>query len=370
MTKFVCHKCNYQTNNKNHFNDHLNRKISCTMQPANNKIIAKKENICKECNKTFSREDSLKRHNKTYHSNITGDKNNKININGDNNIVNNTVNNIENQYNIENQNNIETQIIIQPVIHKYDYNDINDLTLFEQYLSLTSKTSPYTALLDNLNLNPTKPQYHNLSYKNINKDIMNVHDGNKWIKKLVKTAISNVIDSHGIMIRMIFNRFRIFLSNNATHLIPRAYYYGAYDLNDLYFHKKVVKHIQLHLYNNRKMNQPGLTAGTTIEDIPDDIDDPVFWALSKQFNWNDVEILINKMDDLEINFNKSLDSIKNQISLCTKNNPKMIKLFATLIRQINYHIDNFSKQEKMTKKQQIKTPLSSPEFTPVNSDDQ
>ena len=46
----------------------------------------------------------------------------------------------------------------------YDF-DIDDLTIHEQYLVLTSKVSPYIALLDNLNFNPDKKKYHNIRCK-------------------------------------------------------------------------------------------------------------------------------------------------------------------------------------------------------------
>ncbi|QGR54393.1 nucleic acid binding protein [Moumouvirus maliensis] len=81
--KYMCKKCGYSTNNKNHYHDHLNRKIPCSKYNPNGKIKFNKSIFCKTCNKSFSREDSLKRHNKTYHDNTT------INITI-NNIINNT----------------------------------------------------------------------------------------------------------------------------------------------------------------------------------------------------------------------------------------------------------------------------------------
>ncbi|UFX99705.1 hypothetical protein QKC54_gp0023 [Megavirus baoshan] len=76
MSRYKCDKCNYQTNNKNHFTDHINRKIPCNI-------------------------------NKTFHSKIIGDYNNQNNGN------NNTITNITTQNNIGTQINIINPVIIQ-----------------------------------------------------------------------------------------------------------------------------------------------------------------------------------------------------------------------------------------------------------------
>ena len=109
MAKYKCIKCNYQTNNKTHFDDHLNRKIPCNINKQHKLIKNNNIHHCKECNKYFSRKDSLTRHNKTFHT--TGNEN-IINpkIDGSNNNL--TQNNIDTQNNahdIETLNNIHTQ---------------------------------------------------------------------------------------------------------------------------------------------------------------------------------------------------------------------------------------------------------------------
>lgn len=348
MAKYECKRCNYQTNKKDRYTEHLNRKIPCNPLSKNKNIKPLQENICNICNKLFTRNDVLNNHHKTCH----------INSKGDNNI--NTINNIKSQ--INHNEIINNSIVIQPVIYKYDYNDINDLTLFEQFLSITSRKSPYTAFLDHLNLNSTKPQYHNIACSDINRNTINVHDGDKWIKAIVDSTLSNVIDAHRIMIMIIFNRFRIFLSEKATHLTKKAFYYGSPEPSNLYFHKKVVKNIKLHLYNNQKNKiKP-------IEKIPNDRNDKCFIALSKRFNWLEVENLINCLDDLEIDFDTDLNQIKDQISDCIEADPSLSKNFAKLNRQIDFHINNFNKEKLSSKKCNLKTPPSSPEYSPVTSD--
>lgn len=324
MPKFKCSNCYYITNNKRDFDNHLNRKILCNKNNIHGLTKLDKQTFCNVCDKDFASNQSLKRHNNMYHNKINGNKN-KI-INGNNNNL------IETQNNINTQNNISNPIIIQQIIHPYEYNDINDLTLFEQYLSLTSKDSPYTALLDHLNLNPNKPEYNNIYIGNLNKNYMDIHNGQKWLKEIMVNALSNMVDTKRILIGSIFNRFRFFLSNKATKLIPNAYYYGF--RQNYYFHKKIVRHIKMHLHNNRKMEN------IVDENIPSDKNDEIFWALSKKFDWPEVNKLIIKMDNLKIDLDKNLEEIKDQIINIIKR-PKLKNFFKKFLIRLDYLITNF-----------------------------
>lgn len=321
MSKLFCERCGLVCRDKYDYNKHINRKIPCLSNnnSCNNKNKEKNNFECLKCKKFFARNYTLKRHNEKFHSEINGDNNNLGQIDGCKNTQINGNNNT---------------LIINPIInihiHNYEHNDINDLSLFEQYISLTSESSPYTALLDHLNLNPTKSQYHNIKVKNINKNTIDIHNGEKWIKEVVNNAISNIIDSKRIMIGLIFNRFRCFLSRKATHLIPKAYFYGF--KHNFYFHKKLIQNIKVHLYNNRNHN-------TVIdEDIPNNSKDHVFWALSKRFRWTDVERLITKMDELQIDFDKDLSKIKKQINQHSESDKYLSKIFKPLIKQIDKFI--------------------------------
>src|SRR6266567_3538330 len=75
------------------------------------------------------------------------------------------------------------------VIHKYTYYDINDLTLFQQYLLCTydiyMDNTPYETIMKYFNFCPDKPQYHNINYPIISKDNVHVIDKNEWITKSV-----------------------------------------------------------------------------------------------------------------------------------------------------------------------------------------
>lgn len=355
MAKYECDRCHYITNNKRDFDIHTNRKIPCNPNKPNKKIKVNKNFFCKTCDKSFSRQDSLARHNKTYHAKIDGD-NNKV-IVGDH----NTQNNIDTQNNVQTQ--INNPIIIQNiVINSYDQNDLNDLTLFEQYLALTSKKSPYTALLNHLNLNPNKPKYHNMKYSNINKNTMDVFDGKDWLKEIVNNAVLNIVDSKKIMIQIIFNRFRLFLSDKATYIIPKSYYYGC--VENLYFHKKLVHNVKLHLYNNRKNNKNKETYFEA--PVPNDRKDPVFWALSKKFSWNEVDEIITLMDENNIDFNNNLNDLKILIT----NNSTIFSdlLYNKLIKRLNYFINEFIKDNEKNKKSKLTSTPDSSDCSDTKSD--
>lgn len=315
--KYICERCSYATNHKGKYQCHLDRKIPCSPYAKHKNIIDNNYFICKTCDKEFASNQSLSRHNNTYHNTIkiSGSNTGPITIGNNNNIFNNP-------------------IIIQPIISKYDKYDINDLTLYEQYLSLTSKESPYTAFLDHLNLNPTKEKYHNIKYKNIHKNIIDIYDGEKWIKGLVNNALSDVISAERIMIGLIFNRFRCFLNGKATKLIPKAYYYGY--INNYRFHKKMVQQIKVHLYNNRNNNN------TPNENISTDKNDDVWWAISKRFDWNNVNNYINKMDKYEIDFDGDLDNIKTNIQKLCDDKPKLKIFFKKLLVRIDRLICDFN----------------------------
>ena len=143
MAKYNCNNCSYKTNSYRNFNNHINRKIPCYLSMSKNKLHGNSNKnceipYCKMCKKYFSREDTLLNHNKKFH--IENNEINEINeingikVNADiiGNENNQNINNIQTQ-NIETQNIINNPIIIQPIIniHPYEYNDINDLTLFE-----------------------------------------------------------------------------------------------------------------------------------------------------------------------------------------------------------------------------------------------
>ena len=365
MSKYICKKCGYVTKYKSHYNDHINRELPCNPNKIHGNIkefiltnkndkktketiqydtpdsnISEKKHTCTICNMSFSRKDSLRRHlheSETHKNNIKHN-NTKTKIIGDNNtstnihkqIINtdNVINNIDNST----TNNIN--VILPPQIHNYCYNNINDLSLFEQYLlfsyNISIDSTPYTSLLDYLNFNPDKPQYHNINYKNINKNIFDIYNGREWILGTA-TIIEKLVFSQRILLCSIFNKFRIFLGRR-SHLFGIIHLYNGLHCGNEY--KKMHNDIKMHLYNKRNMNQLDYTD----ENIPKNRDHLIWKSLSKTFEWNEVISFITKFDELGISFDDNLDRIKINLEKCIDKSKKMRIFFEKLIKRINFFI--------------------------------
>lgn len=353
MAKYRCNQCGYQTNNKRNYDMHVNRKKPCNKANPNKRIRSDKSTCCQICFKNLSREDSLRRHMTKHNlpkeetkstgpsnlSNVIHKKNNAIVGNNSNDNSNVIIGNNSN----DNTVNIKP-IINQNIIQKYDSFNINDLTLYEQYLSLTDKNSPYTALLNHLNLNPTKARYHNM-YANIRNRLMDIHTGEEWVKMAVQEALSNVFCRERIAIGFIFNRFRIFLSNRTTKLLPTAYYYGY--IENHYFERDTVRKIKLHLYNHRK----GKTSATK-ECVPNN-ESKVWWALSKNFTWAEVEKLITKLDKYGIDLDNEMVRIKTDILALCQKKPQLKKFFKKLLLRIHWRIKQYKQDRLETSSEEI-----------------
>ena len=173
-------KCDYETDRKNLMDDHITSG-KCKKGQSHGNITQKKFPACTNCDEKFTTQKLLDKHILQNHTKINIKKEN----NNNSNIVNNgeitklvNTNTINNNTNITNHNHIH---IHNPVIYKYQKFEISDMTIFEQYLAFTSTTSPYTGILNALNFNPNKPEYHNMKITNRRDTVMNVHDGTEWI---------------------------------------------------------------------------------------------------------------------------------------------------------------------------------------------
>ena len=349
-----CKGCPYETYNIRDFNNHVNRNIPCNKKLHGNFKPKDDNPICPICNKELSRPDAVQRHIKTVHKNIiskrniTGNNNTNTNnvIRGNHNTA-NTTNNINSGNNI----NITNNIVIKPIVYDYHYGDINDLTLFEQYIVLISDLTPYIKLLDKLNLNSKKPEYHNIHIGSITRDTIDVVINNEWIKEVMSIALSNIFMSKRSMMEEILNKFRYFLNNKAIKILFQFY-------ND--YRSVMPKKIKVHLYNNRKQKK------TTKEIIPTDKDDPVFWALSKNFEWKDVNDILTKAEKLGVNFNDNSIQVESSIRKLTRGDRKLRSLFKPLLARIDMSIKKKDNSEQSSSSSWLETDA----FVSADSDDE
>ncbi len=100
IARFECDNCPYKTNHKGKFDAHLSKIIPCNKYRLNKNVKEIENYYCEQCNKNFSRGDSLFRHIKTFHENINIDDNRMINVqNGNKTKIINPIINIKNKNN-------------------------------------------------------------------------------------------------------------------------------------------------------------------------------------------------------------------------------------------------------------------------------
>lgn len=326
MMKYKCKICGYETNKKTHFDRHVNKKKRCKPDKihGNFKKIKTKPK-CTICGKEFTSIGGIKYHMSHIHNgNGVGNNNNAIAGNNNNTNCNNTVN-IHNTY-----------------LVGYDQYDIFDLTLFEQYVILTNKKLPYLAILDHFNFNINNDKYHNIHYGDISRKSIKIYDGNQWIHDFVQDVIEKLIASHTDVIYTLYARFRIFLTIRSTDVIADAYYAPIKPFT----YNKLSSKIKYHLYHNNKIKKNPNNV------IPTNRSDEIFWALSKNFNWNDVEILMQRLDNFDVDFSKNMSEIKNEviekIDIDDKPQRKLFKRIDQIIADLENSIAANSSSESIS----------------------
>ena len=142
MVQYTCERCKLQFNKKSTYDDHLHRKIPCSikLEPIENN----KENYCKICDRHFSRSDALKRHQRSQmHKSTKGKqvvnnyaktRNGNINqVIGDKNVIIN-----KNYY----------------FISPFNHEEIDKLTPEEKLAIFASNENPIVMIIIKTNLNP------------------------------------------------------------------------------------------------------------------------------------------------------------------------------------------------------------------------
>jgi len=257
MGKYECKICNYSPDNKQAFYLHMQRKTPCKPGNSNKRIISTENIRCKICDREFTMVSTLKTHFATFHP--------------------------DQAYNCE-----------KVIIHPYQYNNINDLTLHQQYLCISSDSSPYNALLDHLNF--SKPEYNNIHLGHLRGNLIDVYNGKKWVKAPMKETLINIILSKADVINELFYKFRWFFSADAIDSIPMSVRY-ARKLN-----KELILNVKLHLCNKDA-----------------DESDEMYWALDN-FTWDEVEYLLTEMDAANFNYSVDAKIMKEQVEVLRSSN--------------------------------------------------
>ena len=258
MSEFVC-KCGVEFTSKFNLFRHQNTN-RCSMNKSNSKS-KKRMYKCKNkgCDNSFTRPDNLKRHTTTCKKKST-----KI-TNKSHNKTNTTIGNKNNVGDVNNNCNINKEIIkgnkvnnVYLIVfgqdgHKSITNDVlNKL--------MNSKQSVYETLVQNVNFDPSNPQYHNVYCSDLKSGFGHIYEKNGWVTKCIDEVLDRLVDSKtSDMIKML-EVGADFLNDKTKNKLRSAidearevingYDGRSYPPGSRKRLKKYIKHI---IYNNRKM---------------------------------------------------------------------------------------------------------------------
>jgi len=337
---YICNLCKYPTDKKSDIIVHVNKKIPCEKGDfhrnrkkmfANDNFVQKNDTsqiildgrkkgyiICEVCC------DGIKHRTDNYYKHLGTRKH-----------INNSQKNV---FNVPgNYNTIIGQQIINihlgpdslpHLLNCLTYN-INDLSLFQQYLmfsfNVKCRTTPYTTLLDYLNLNSEKKQYNNIKY-DYDDDVYKMYMNSEWAK-ISFNSIQNLADAQRALLCKIFDKFRFFLSRKASVFGIKYLFYGLPDSGEQDANNQQIwKYILLH----KMFDKPKFADS----DIPKRRDNPIWLSLSKRFTFREVFSYITKMTDIGIDFSKNVNQIDKAIKLYIKRNDDKTKNYAKFFSKL------------------------------------
>lgn len=182
VEKFICKKCKVEFDRKYNLERHLNKLVDCVTGSKTKKII--KKHICKDCKHKFTRKDLLNRHIKTCKKRIEKIKINKS-IKGNKNILAKESTNCNNN----NNNKININLIV------FAKDGIKNITAEDLTEILKSNESIFESMIKNVNLNPKKPQHHNVLYRDMKFPCGEVYENGEWVSKKIDEILEILIDA-------------------------------------------------------------------------------------------------------------------------------------------------------------------------------
>ena len=222
MVLYTCMRCEYETDRKSNFINHLSRKKIC--KPSNKDVTInymmrfynlndskKTKKIekysCIGCNKKFSRKSNLERHwnscikyNEYVNDKYTDEikKQNDLLINkveemlNKMNMMEEELKKIKDKPNISNNfNKIETNIQINSFGNEnFDY--INDKVFIKL---LSTPLSAIPKLIELKHFHPKHPENHNIKITNIHDKFAKIYKDNKWLISHKKDIIQELVDN-------------------------------------------------------------------------------------------------------------------------------------------------------------------------------
>ena len=229
-------------NRKYDLERHMNRITDCVTGSKTKKI--KKNHSCKDCKQKFTRKDALMRHTK-----ICKKKINKIMNNNNSNILNTKgkTNNLAlKSANCNNKINIENVIIFT-----FGKDGIKNISPKDLSKIINSNDSIFESMVRNVNLNPNKPQHHNVFYGNMQSSYGQVYENKEWVTKKIDEMLDTLIDAKREDLGEILNEMEDILNKKARNKIKEAI--ENMDWTNPRARKKLKSYLKPILYNHRDL---------------------------------------------------------------------------------------------------------------------
>lgn len=245
MTDFRCKKCGSTFANNYTLKRHQENSLSCKNSGSKTNKI--EYYSCNKCSKKFTRKDSLKKHKDLGRCQETNKVEVKSKVNGNNNVVSNTAIN-GNKNKTTTNNIIDSPVMINLVFFGEDgikslgYDEINEM--------FKSRSNLVEYLIKTVNLNPKKPQHHNILYTNLRSAYGKAFKNDKWVDKKIDELIDMLIEAKLEDLNDILNDM-VFLNEETKEKIRKTITNLDYKKRDE--RKKLGAYIKPILYNHRDM---------------------------------------------------------------------------------------------------------------------
>ncbi len=289
MVVYTCDVCKKKFVKKFEYASHMNKIKKCS---PNENHIDIDDFKCKICKVTFSRKDTLKRHNETKKHKANVKINKQVNINNNNNNNQIKYNNIKGNLTVENKNkNINNYYYISPFAQE----EINKLSIIEKMSTLLSQENPIIEIILITNLNPNKPEYHNIGYTDLKSGYGIIFNGKTWERKEINAIINELLAKKKNDLFKIKLEINQYLSDEHKKIIEEKLQNVKDNVEPRLEHHvkskgKLLTNIKTHFYNGKNMIQEAIkNSGAPIEGIKTENNN--LWM--NEYNFEEIEKQIN-----------------------------------------------------------------------------
>lgn len=250
MKEYVCKCCNYYTNRKSSYKQHLETNKHLLRSKEDESNVNIKYFKCDYCDKRFSHASSLSRHKK----NRCKVKNNILT----NNYVNNNTNNITHQHINNNtviNNNNNQNINININLLSYKDTDVSHLTDKDYIDSINRINNCVCEYIKRLHFNPNKPENHNIIISNKRSNELHLFKENMWYIEDKKETIDDLIENTDIKLEEWLYEFEEKNPNkvNEVEKLKKLYNHYIDSKGDEELNKQIKERLELMMYNHRSI---------------------------------------------------------------------------------------------------------------------